>query len=209
MPDEIVDKYLDSDPNDKLQKISELTILNNQVSSCIKCNIRTYGCMYGKGNAQARLMLITNNPLLENYSLKFKSRFIITKYLNEVGIPLNTIYITSAVKCATGASNREPTTAEYGNCSEHLKNELAIINPRVTLIFGQKAFNRLCKLNYKECLNKITLSKVPYKIFTLIPTYSLSTIENGSQKIQDEFKKTLEMAYKISLSDSTHILNLG
>ncbi|HEX5705690.1 MAG TPA: uracil-DNA glycosylase [Pyrinomonadaceae bacterium] len=68
------------------------------------------------------------------------------RYLDSTGLRRDEIFITNAVLCnprrASGA-NRPPTASEISNCSEFLRRQIEIIDPRVVVTLGRVALSAL------------------------------------------------------------------
>jgi DNA polymerase len=62
--------------------------------------------------------------------------------LDEAGVSRDDVYITNIVKCRP-PNNRVPTTNERDTCKEYLKQEIAIIKPKLICILGNTAFNSI------------------------------------------------------------------
>ena len=73
------------------------------------------------------------------------------RYLASVGLTREEIFITNAVLCnprkASGA-NRRPSLSEIKNCSDFLRRQVELIDPRVVVTLGSVALAALRSVEY-------------------------------------------------------------
>lgn len=126
--------------------MSKLETIKQNVIKCTKCDLcktRT-NSVPGKGNFQSDVIFVGEAP--GRNEDKNGEPFVgvagtkLSKALEEAGISRDAVYITNVVKCRP-PSNRVPTTSERETCQEYLKEEIAIIKPRIICILGNTAFN--------------------------------------------------------------------
>lgn len=60
------------------------------------------------------------------------------------GLVLHDLYITAAGRCAPPGN--KPTLQELANCQPFLERELALIEPRVIVVLGRMAFDRILRI---------------------------------------------------------------
>jgi len=128
--------------------VQELETVKQNVIKCTKCDLcktRT-NAVPGKGNFQSDVIFVGEAPG-KNEDQKGEP-FIgvagkkLTVALEEAGISREDVYITNIVKCRP-PNNRVPTTNERDTCKEYLKQEIAIIKPKLICILGNTAFNSI------------------------------------------------------------------
>ncbi len=126
----------------------ELEIVKQNVIKCTKCDLcktRT-NAVPGKGNFQSDVIFVGEAPG-KNEDQKGEP-FIgvagkkLSAALDGAGISRDDIYITNIVKCRP-PNNRVPTTNERDTCKEYLKQEIAIIKPKLICVLGNTAFNSI------------------------------------------------------------------
>ncbi len=176
--------------NRKLLKQSLLDELYAPYGNCMLCPLaqeRTH-VVFGRGNPDATLLIVGEGPGKEEdlQGLPFVGRSgkLLTKALNQLEIPQDTIYISNIVKCRP-PQNRAPSPAEATTCMNALLNhQIKIIQPRVICTLGATATQFL--LNTKAPLadlrGKIIASTLQIPIVpTFHPAYILrkpSELEN-------------------------------
>ncbi len=126
----------------------KLEIIKRSVIECTKCELcktRT-NSVPGKGNFHSDVIFVGEAPG-KNEDEKGEP-FIgiagkkLSAALEDAGVSREKVYITNIVKCRP-PKNRVPTTMERNTCQEYLKQEIAIIKPKIICILGNTAFNSL------------------------------------------------------------------
>jgi len=128
--------------NQELQNVKE------NVIKCTKCDLckTRINAVPGKGNFQSDVIFVGEAPG-KNEDQKGEP-FIgvagkkLSVALEGAGISRDDVYITNIVKCRP-PNNRVPTTNERDTCKEYLKQEIAIIKPKLICILGNTAFNSI------------------------------------------------------------------
>lgn len=126
----------------------KLELVKQNVIECTKCDLcktRT-NSVPGKGNFKSDVIIVGEAPG-KNEDEKGEP-FIgiagkkLSKALEDAGVSRDDVYITNIVKCRP-PKNRVPTTVERSTCQEYLKQEIAIIKPKIICVLGNTAFNSL------------------------------------------------------------------
>jgi len=126
----------------------KLEIIKQNVIECTKCDLsktRT-NSVPGKGNFHSNVIFVGEAP--GKNEDKNGEPFIgiagkkLSIALEGAGISREEVYITNIVKCRP-PKNRVPTTIERETCQEYLKQEIAIIKPKIICVLGNTAFNSL------------------------------------------------------------------
>jgi len=126
----------------------ELEIIKQKVIKCTKCELcktRT-NSVPGKGNFQSDVIFVGEAPGKNEDENGEPFIGIAGKKLSialeEAGISRDAVYITNVVKCRP-PKNRVPSTVERSTCQEYLKQEIAIIKPKIICILGNTVFNSI------------------------------------------------------------------
>lgn len=129
--------------------------LKENCLNCRKCGLceeRTH-VVVGTGNPNAKVMFIGEGPG-ENEDLQgepFVGRGgqLLDKMLAAVDLDRKTnIYIANIVKCRP-PKNRDPLPEEQEACIEWLRNQVALIRPKIIVCLGRIAAMRLIKSDMK------------------------------------------------------------
>ena len=119
--------------------------LNNQINACRKCHLwkDAKHAVPGEGPANARLMLIGQNPGKEEDKTgrPFVGRTgkFLNHILSEHGIEREGIFITSVVKHYT-PENRKPKPDEVEACMPYLIDQVKLVKPSAILLMGTIAW---------------------------------------------------------------------
>jgi uracil-DNA glycosylase family 4 len=98
-----------------------------------------------------------------------------TRFIASINLPREEIFITNAVLCnprRESGANRAPTVKEMANCSDFLRRQLEIINPRVVVTMGRVSLEAIRSIEYHQ----LNLREAAGKVFEwggrlLVPLY--------------------------------------
>ena len=98
-----------------------------------------------------------------------------TRYLASINLAREEIFITNAALCnprtETGA-NRKPTRREVSNCSEFLRRQVEVVDPRVVVTLGAVALEALRAVEYHRLTLKENVGQVQvWRGRLLVPLY--------------------------------------
>jgi uracil-DNA glycosylase family 4 len=117
------------------------------------------------------------------------------------GLGLRDLYITASARCAPPGN--KPTSEELDNCQPFLERELALIQPKIIVVLGRIAFERVLRIvNRKtEIVNRQLFShgamfELPPSSFNLHPS-SLLCSYHPSQQNTSTGKLTVSMFEEI------------
>ena len=188
--------------NKKEHKQNLLDQLYEPYKKCLKCPLGSAGrsrVVFGKGNPDARLMIIGEAPgkKEDEQGIPFvgKSGAFLTKILLDLGIARENVFITNIVKCRP-PNNRKPLPIEIKTCTDLLLfNQIKIIQPQAICTLGSTAIEGLLKA-------KIKISAVHGTLFyfdsiATIPTYHPAYIARNpkmSAVFIEDIKKALTLS---------------
>lgn len=188
-----------------------LEVLQDEVSSCIKCDLhktRTQ-TVFARGNPTSKLVIIGEGPGQEEdeQGLPFVGRSgkLLDDTLTLLGLDVATdIYVCNIVKCRP-PNNRRPTDDEINCCIGYLDEQLAFVNPKVIVALGNTAVFNLIPVDGG-------ITKIHGKLFKrgkiwVVPVYHPSfVLRNGSSgPIYEDFKNDLQTAINKSREDNNVI----
>jgi len=164
---------------------NNLKEIKSLVENCYLCELSKSrkNALFGEGNSNASLMFIADEPSEIEDELKShfsgKSGEQLTKMIENV-LPLKKedVYITSLVKCksANGMNNTHFTA-----CNSYLFKEIELVNPKLIVTLGEKAYDYLCPNMDK--FSHIRGQMIKYKNYNILPTFSVSyLLRNPSLK---------------------------
>ena len=118
--------------------------LTQEVYACEKCRLcqTRKNVVLGEGDLHAPLMFIGEGPgqVEDEEGLAFvgPAGQLLTKMLAAISLPRDRVYICNIVKCRP-PNNRVPEEAEANACKLHLRNQVALIRPKVIVLLGSTA----------------------------------------------------------------------
>jgi len=134
------------------QKISSennnLASLDEVVKKCKKCNLHETrkNTVFGEGDPDSDIMVIGEAPGREEDEAgrPFIGRAgkLLNEFLKSIGLNRDLVFITNTIKCRP-PENRDPDIAEINACSDYLDQQINIIKPKVLVLLGKIAANRL------------------------------------------------------------------
>jgi uracil-DNA glycosylase len=154
----------------------------HEASACTKCRLaggRTQ-VVYGTGNADADLMFIGEGP--GYYEDKQGEPFVgaagqlLNTMLEEIGVRRADVYIANVIKCRP-PGNRDPLPEEVDACTPWLREQIALIEPRVIVTLGNFATRFM--LDKPVSISRVRGQRFPQEGRTIIPTFHPAAILRG------------------------------
>jgi uracil-DNA glycosylase family 4 len=133
--DEIREKYLE-------RAIRELNDLTHRLQACSHCPRGNLMPVLGSGHPQADIMLLKFAPtaaeIEEGVAFYGRAGNALMKSFKRLGIDPLAVYGTLCVKCPVS----DPALAG-GECIERIVEEVAIVQPRMVVVMGERALESL------------------------------------------------------------------
>ena len=137
--DEIQEKYLE-------RAIRELNGLTRRLQDCSHCPRGNLMPVLGSGHPQADIMLLKFAPtaaeIEEGVAFYGRSGNALMKSFKRLGIDPLAVYGTLCVKCPVS----DPSLAG-GECIERIVEEIAIVQPRMVVVMGERALETLNEID--------------------------------------------------------------
>jgi DNA polymerase len=128
--------------------------LQKKCAECEKCELcktRT-NCVFGTGNRNADILFVGEAPGeqedLSGIPFVGRAGQLLDKFLYAVDIDREDVYIANILKCRP-PKNRDPLPEEEDACIEYLREQVALINPKVIVCLGRISAMRLIKPDFK------------------------------------------------------------
>lgn len=115
--------------------------LRNKCNSCTCCDLNKnrINVVFGEGNPDSDLMFIGEGPGADEdrTGRPFVGRAgkLLTLAIEAVEMKREDVYIANIVKCRP-PGNRNPSTAEAKACINYLRNQVALIKPKIIVCLG-------------------------------------------------------------------------
>ncbi len=122
--------------------------------SCTRCGLceRRNHVVFGIGNRNADVMFIGEGPG-EQEDLKGEpfvgpAGRLLDDMLSIIDIDRTNCYIANIVKCRP-PQNRDPLETEQDACIDYLRNQVALIKPKIIVCLGRIAAKRIIREDYR------------------------------------------------------------
>jgi uracil-DNA glycosylase family 4 len=188
--DEIQEKYLE-------RAIRELNQLTHRLQECSHCPRGNLMPVLGSGHPQADVFLLKFAPtaaeIEEGVAFYGRAGNALMKSFKRLGIDPLTVYGTLCVKCPVA----DPSLAG-GECIERIVEELAIVQPRMVVVMGERALETLNEVGVPLAQ---TLRPEPGEIQELTPTIEALYVPDIDESVDSEDSKREFWAAFRSLGD--------
>ena len=128
--------------------------LKKKCEACQRCSLaqtRT-NCVFGVGSEKATLMFVGEAPGekedLSGIPFVGRAGQLLDKFLEAVDISRDEVYIANILKCRP-PKNRDPLPEEEEQCIDYLREQVAIINPKIIVCLGRISAMKLIKPDFK------------------------------------------------------------
>ncbi|WP_294547993.1 uracil-DNA glycosylase [uncultured Pseudoflavonifractor sp.] len=128
--------------------------LRAECMACRKCALAETrnNVVFGSGNPNAEVMFIGEGPGeqedLKGEAFVGRAGKLLDDMLEIIDLDRSKIYITNMVKCRP-PQNRDPLNVEQEACIGYLRNQVAVIRPRIIVCLGRIAAMKLIKEDFK------------------------------------------------------------
>ena len=128
--------------------------LYDEISTCEKCELcrRIHHKVPGQGNASADLMFIGEGPGadedMQGLAFVGAAGQLLTKMIAAMGLTRDEVYICNIVKCRP-PQNRTPLPEEAAACLPYLREQVALVRPKVIVLLGATAAKTLLRPDFR------------------------------------------------------------
>ncbi len=130
------------------------TSLENACNSCTRCKLceGRRNVVIGTGNKNADIMLIGEGPGeqedLQGIPFVGPAGKLLDSMLSIIDLDRTNCYIANIVKCRP-PQNRDPGEEEQLACVEFLRNQVALVQPKIIICLGRIAACRIISEDYR------------------------------------------------------------
>ena len=127
---------------------NNLASLDEIIKKCKKCNLHKtrQNTVFGEGDPDSNIMIIGEAPGREEDEAgkPFIGRAgkLLNEFLKSIDLNRDSVFIVNTIKCRP-PENRDPEASEINACSDYLDQQINIIKPKVLVLLGKIAANRL------------------------------------------------------------------
>ena len=176
--DEIQEKYLE-------RAIRELNELTHRLQECSHCPRGNLMPVLGSGHPQADIFLLKFAPtaaeIEEGVAFYGRAGNALRKSFRRLNIDPLAVYGTLCVKCPVS----DPSLAG-GECIERIVEELAIVQPRIVVVMGERALDTL---NEVDVPLSRALEPTPGQVQALTPTIDTVYVPDIDESLDSEDSK--------------------
>ncbi|NLY42828.1 MAG: uracil-DNA glycosylase [Clostridiaceae bacterium] len=178
--------------------------LEKQCCQCTKCALSQSRkkVVFGEGNRNASLIFVGEGPGADEDSTgrPFVGRAgqLLTKGIEAIGLKREDVFIANIVKCRP-PGNRVPLEEEAQACIPYLRNQVALIKPRIIVCLGATAMKYIIDNNAR--ISEIRGQWIERKGYWLIATFHpAALLRDESKKIPfwQDLKKVKEKINELS-----------
>ncbi len=160
--------------------------LYDEIFACEKCELcrRIHNKVPGQGNVHAKLMFIGEGPGadedMQGLAFVGAAGQLLTKMIAAMKLEREDVYICNIVKCRP-PQNRTPLPEEAAACLPFLRQQVALVRPRVIVLLGATAARTLLREDFR--ITREHGKWVEKKGVWFMPTYHPAAL------LRDESKK--------------------
>ncbi len=164
-----------------------------ELKNCRKCPLHKTRTKFviGAGNVDADVVFIGEAPGrnedLQGLPFVGRAGNLLSKYLNEIGLSREDVFITNIVKCRP-PGNRDPLEEEINACFPYLTRQLDIIAPKIIVTLGRYSLSALLGREVKIMKERGTI--IDFNGIMLLPMlHPAAVLRNGglNDKMRDDF----------------------
>ena len=156
------------------------SVLEREVQNCDRCVLHETRkqALLGRGSRSAELMFLLLAPDTSDDLMGMicsdAADDLFARMLDAIDIEIDDVYITSLLKCALPASHTV-TPKEIRCCTEHLKQQVQLIQPELIVVLGETAIRCLLQkdltLDDYRAMNPETGSRDQQHQFESVPLF--------------------------------------
>jgi uracil-DNA glycosylase len=181
------------------ERARQLAELAAQAAVCTRCPLaegRTR-VVFGVGDPDADLMLVGEAPGFhedqQGEPFVGPAGKLLDRLLADIGRKRSQVYIANVLKCRP-PGNRDPLQPEIDACSDYLRQQLALVDPRVVLTLGNFATRLLLKRDVG--ISRLRGQVYPWWNRYLIPTLHPAAVLRSGDHLLEQIKADFALAQK-------------
>ncbi len=172
----------------------EWSALRERVASCTRCALcatRTQ-TVFGVGDQGADWLIVGEAPGAEEdrQGEPFVGRAgqLLNSMLRAIGLARSEVFIANILKCRP-PGNRDPSAAEAAQCLPYLKEQIALLRPKIILVVGRIASHNLLQTDValsrlRQQVHYFGEQRIPV-VVTYHPAYLLRELHEKRKAWED------------------------
>lgn len=174
---------------------------------CKRCGLSSgrKNVVFGEGNVKSKIMFVGEGPGhdedVQGRPFVGRAGQLLTKMIEAIGLKREEVYIANIVKCRP-PNNRVPLPEEANECLPYLRNQVAIIRPKIIVCLGATAGTYIIDKNLRITRDRGVWTE--RKGFYIIATYHPAALLRDPDKKRDawdDLKKVRDKYNEISSED--------
>lgn len=127
---------------------ARLPILAKEIASCTRCGLHQgrKQTVFARGNPSAEILFVGEGPGAnedeQGEPFVGQAGQLLDKMIEAMGLSRDGVYICNVVKCRP-PENRTPLPDESAQCMPYLREQIAIVGPRIIVALGRCASENL------------------------------------------------------------------
>jgi uracil-DNA glycosylase family 4 len=187
------------------ERIRELAELAAEAAVCTRCPLaetRTR-VVFGTGDPDADLMLVGEAPGYhedqQGEPFVGPAGKLLDRLLADVGRERSQVYIANVLKCRP-PGNRDPLQAEIDACSDYLRRQLTLVDPKVVMTLGNFATRLLLKRDVG--ISRLRGQVYPWWNRYLVPTLHPAAVLRSGDHLLEQIRADFALALQ-AISEQT------
>lgn len=189
--------------NHGIAPAADLESVAKTIATCTRCSLhetRT-NTVPGQGSGRPEIMFIGEAPGADEdrQGLAFVGRAgqLLTKMIEAMGFTRDEVFIGNILKCRP-PGNRTPMPDEMETCLPYLKQQIALLQPRVIIALGATAVKGL--LDVKTGITKLRGTWLSFEGIDLMPTYHPAYLLRNPAAKKDVWEDLKEVLHSLGRS---------
>lgn len=182
------------DPRLRLEKIAA------RIARCTLCPLHSTrtNTVPGQGNPAPEIMFIGEAPGededLQGLAFVGRAGQLLTRMIERMGLTRDEVFIANILKCRP-PDNRKPLPGEMSRCLPYLREQVAILNPRVIVALGGTAVHGL--LGLETGITRMRGKWMSFNGIDLMPTFHPSYLLRVPSARHDTWSDMLAVLTKL------------
>jgi uracil-DNA glycosylase family 4 len=187
---------------ERARQLAELAAVAAVCTLCPLAQGRTH-VVFGVGDPDADLMLVGEAPGYhedqQGEPFVGPAGKLLDRLLADIGRKRSQVYIANVLKCRP-PGNRDPLQPEIDACSDYLRRQLALVDPKVVLTLGNFATRLLLKRDVG--INRLRGQVYPWWNRFLVPTLHPAAVLRSGDHLLEQIQADFALA-KRALAEQT------
>ena len=187
---------------ERARQLAELAAVASVCTLCPLSQGRTH-VVFGVGDPDADLMLVGEAPGYhedqQGEPFVGPAGKLLDRLLADIGRKRSQVYIANVLKCRP-PGNRDPLQPEIDACSDYLRRQLALVDPKVVVTLGNFATRLLLKRDVG--ISRLRGQVYPWWNRYLVPTLHPAAVLRSGDHLLEQIRADFALAQK-ALAEQT------